>query len=168
EVVHHIIAFVLPPVDSNEPDPPGPPLLPLFFANAKKATVLCGTAPGDMPTLLPKGYAKKVPKGAKIVLQMHYTPNGRAQKDRSKIGLIFGKEPPKYRVRSLPVLNYQCRLPPGDGNHKVESVGPADLAGKHVGFEQDVQIVSFMPHMHLRGKDFYVEAFYPDGRKEPL
>jgi len=168
EVVHHIIAFILPPSNSDEPVPEGPPLLPPIFPNSKRATILCGTAPGDMPTMLRDGYAKKVPKGAKVVLQMHYTPNGRAQKDRSKIGLIFSKDPPKYRVLSLPVLNFQFRIPPGDGNHKVESVGPADLGGRQVGFEKDVQIVGFMPHMHLRGKDFYIEAFYPDGKKEPL
>src|SRR5262245_8452439 len=73
EVVHHIIAFVLPPQDSNEPLPPGPPLLPPFIPNGRNATVLCGTAPGDMPLILPEGYARKIPKGSRIIFQMHYT-----------------------------------------------------------------------------------------------
>jgi peroxiredoxin len=168
EVVHHIIAFVVPPLGSDEPTPLGPPLLPPLVANAKKATVLCGTAPGDMPTILPLGYAKRVPKKAKIVLQMHYTPNGKAQADRSKIGLIFAKQPPRYEVQTVPILNSRFVIPPGASNHQVESWGPTDSNFKKVGFPREVEIVSFMPHMHLRGKDFFIEAVYPDGRKQPL
>ncbi len=168
EVVHHIIAFVVPPLGSNEPVPIGPPLLPPLVANAKKAAVLCGTAPGDMPTILPPGFAKRVPKKAKIVLQMHYTPNGRAQSDRSKIGLIFAKEPPRYEVQTVPILYSGFVIPPGASNHRVESWGPVDENFKLTGFPKEVQILSFMPHMHLRGKDFFIEAVFPDGKKQAL
>ncbi len=168
EVVHHIIAFVVPPRKSNEPDPPGPPLLPPIVPEARKATILCGTAPGDMPTILPPGYAKKIPKGSKIVLQMHYTPNGKAQKDRSSIGLIFAKKPPTHQILTVPILNVQFAIPPGDANHRVDSWGPWDPNSGRNEFLVDAQIISFMPHMHLRGKDFFIEAVYPDGKKEPL
>ena len=168
EVVHHVIAFVVPPRNSGEPDPPGPPLLPPLVPEARKATVLCGTAPGDMPLILRSGYAKKIPKGAKIVLQLHYTPNGREQKDRSSIGLIFAKKPPERQVLTIPVLNFGFALPPGDASHRVESIGPSDFEGRKVGFETDTQVLGFMPHMHLRGKDFFIEAVYPDGKKEAL
>jgi peroxiredoxin len=168
EVVHHMIAFVVPPRKSEEPDPPGPPLLPPLVPESRKATVLCGTAPGDMPTILRPGYAKKVPKGAKIVLQMHYTPNGKAQKDRSSIGLIFAKKPPTHQVLTIPILNYRFAIPAGDSNYRVESSGPWDpKSGVNI-FLDDVQIIGFMPHMHLRGKDFYVEAVSPGGKKLPL
>lgn len=168
EVVHHIIAFVVPPRKSDEPDPPGPPLLPPIVPEARKATVLCGTAPGDMPTVLRPGYAKKIPKGAKIVLQLHYTPNGKAQKDRSSIGLIFAKKPPTHQVLTIPILNYQFAIPAGEGDFRVESFGPWNLPTKTHEFETNAQIVGFMPHMHLRGKDFFIELIYPDGKKEPL
>ncbi len=168
EVVHHIIAFVVPPRHSSEAEPPGPPLLPPFVPESKKATVLCGTAPGDMPTVLPLGYAKKIPKGALIVLQMHYTPNGRAQKDQSSIGLIFAKKPPTHRVLTVPIMNFRFAIPPGDSNHQVESWGPWNpTTGKHE-FEFDAQLISFMPHMHLRGKDFLIELISPDGKSKPL
>ena len=77
--------------------------------------MLAGTAPGDMPLKLPPGMAKKVPAGSKLVFQMHYTPNGTAQKDRSSIGLIFAKEPPQRQVWSLPVMNPGFAIPPGSG-----------------------------------------------------
>lgn len=168
EVVHHIIAFMVPPRNSDAPIPEGPPLLPPIVPESRKATALCGTAPGDMPTILRPGYAKKVPKGAKIVLQMHYTPNGRAQTDRSKIGLIFAKEPPKKQVITVPILEFGFRIPAGAESHRVESTGPWDFSDGPRGFREDVEIVSFMPHMHLRGKDFFIEAIYPDGKKEAL
>jgi peroxiredoxin len=146
EVVHHIVVFIVPPGMTFNPDDPR------FLA-------LCGTAPGDMPLILPPFMAKKVPKGARLVFQMHYTPNGTAQTDRSSVGLIFAKEPPKWSVQTLPVFNFQFRIPPGNDNYQVES---------WYRFPEDGRIVGFMPHMHLRGKDFLYEAIFPDGKKETL
>ena len=71
----------------------------------RPGSVLCGMAPGDMPLILPPGFAKKIPAGARLVFQMHYTPNGKAQTDHSSIGLIFAKKPPKHRVLTKPIHN---------------------------------------------------------------
>src|SRR5258708_28508681 len=35
-------------------------------------------------------------------------------------------------------------------------------------FNQDAELVWFMPHMHLRGKDMTFQLIYPDGRKETV
>jgi peroxiredoxin len=177
EVVHHIIAFVLPPLNSKEEVPPGPPVLPKIapggggqriIPNAEKGTVLCGTAPGDMPLILPPGFARKIPAGSKIVFQMHYTPNGKAQTDRSSVGLIFAKKPPQHRVLSIPVMQHRLDIPPGEANYHTEAWGPFDMATKQPGFLEDAIVLGFMPHMHLRGKDFFIEAVYPDGKKEAI
>ncbi|HEV3143874.1 MAG TPA: cytochrome c, partial [Gemmataceae bacterium] len=168
EVVHHIIAFVVPGRDSDEVVPPGPPLLPPFIPEGRKATVLCGTAPGDMPLILPPGCARKIPKGSRILFQMHYTPNGKAQSDASSIGLIFCKKPPEYRVLSLAVFSFPLKIPAGDPNYRVECDGPLDLESGKVGFDEPARVLGFMPHMHLRGKDFYIEALWPNGKTEPL
>src|SRR5262249_1692959 len=74
EVVHHIIVFILPPGQK-------------FNKNNPNVPTLSGTAPGDMPLILEPGMAKLVPRGAKLIFQMHYTPNGKAVKDRSRVGL---------------------------------------------------------------------------------
>jgi peroxiredoxin len=145
-VVHHIIVFVLPPRTR-------------FIKDNPANITLCGTAPGDMPLILPPGTAKKIPRGATLVFQMHYTPNGRAQKDRSSIGLIFAKKPPRQEVLAVPVFNAVFRIPPGRDNFKIES---------WYTFRKDGQIIGFMPHMHVRGKDFLYEAIYPGGKKEIL
>jgi len=62
-------------------------------------------------------------------------------------------------VYSLPVLNPRFAIPPGDDNYQVESQWT---------FRHDAQILGFMPHMHLRGKDFRYELIYPDGKTETL
>src|SRR5262249_2392241 len=147
EVVHHIVVFISEP--KNE-----------YFPGNPRAAVLAGTAPGDMPLMLPPGTAKKIVAGSKIIFEMHYTPNGKAQKDRSSLGLIFAKEPPKHRAVTIPVANpTEIEIPPEDGNYKAEA---------SFYFREDAYILNFMPHMHLRGKDFLYEAVYPDGKTETL
>jgi peroxiredoxin len=147
EVVHHIVVFIVPPNGK-------------FFPGNPEDPVLTGTAPGDMPLILPPGMAKKIPAGAKLVLQMHYTPNGKPQKDRSSVGLIFAKEKPKVAVQTEPIADpFAIKIPPGDPNFKTEASWR---------FRHDGVILGFMPHMHLRGKDFMFEAIYPDGRTETL
>ena len=84
----------------------------VFIAGSPYTPVLCGMAPGESPMILPKGMAKLVPKGSRIAFQIHYTPNGRAQKDRSSIGLVFAKQPPKKMVITEPVFNMLFCIPP--------------------------------------------------------
>jgi peroxiredoxin len=146
EVVHHILAFIVPPGER-------------FIPGNPKTPVLCGMAPGESPMMLPKGMAKLVPKGARIVLQMHYTPNGRAQKDQSSIGLVFAKHPPEKMVITRPVYNQFFRIPPGAENHEIQS---------SYTLPKDGCIISMMPHMHLRGKDFVVKAVYADNKEVML
>jgi hypothetical protein len=145
-VVHHIIVFILPPGQAFNRANPNMP-------------TLSGTAPGDMPLMLPPGMGKLVPKGAKLVFQMHYTPNGKAQQDRSRVGLIFAKKPPQKQVVTVPIFNFLFRIPAGDPNYEVRSAWT---------FPRDGHVVGFMPHMHVRGKDFLYRAVYPDGKKETL
>jgi hypothetical protein len=120
---------------------------------------LVGTAPGDMPLLLPPGVARKIPAGSELIWQMHYTPNGKEAKDKSQVGLIFykGKEPPKYLSQTIGISKGDFIIPPGESNLKVESEWTVP---------RDTLLLSFMPHMHLRGKDFKYDFIYPDGKKE--
>jgi hypothetical protein len=60
---------------------------------------LLGTyAPGTNPQVFPTGTAVRLEPGGTLELQMHYTANGEAATDRTKVGLIFAKDPsPKFR-----------------------------------------------------------------------
>jgi hypothetical protein len=145
-VVHHIIAFYRIPGEREE----------RFVQNW-----ICSTAPGDPPLVLPEGIGRKIPAGAELVIQMHYTPTGKVEKDRSRIGLILhkGEEPPKHNARTALIINHDFEIPAGAANHRVDAslVMPANAL-----------LITMMPHMHLRGKDFLVRATYPDGRSETL
>jgi peroxiredoxin len=145
-VVHHIVVWV---VESGEE----------FSPNNPRGTLLCGEAPGDMPSILPKGMAKKLPAGSDLIIEMHYTPNGQAMTDRSRVGLIFAKEAPKYIVRTHGVATDEFKIPAGASNYEVE---------QFYKFPVDSYLLSFMPHMHLRGKDFKYTFTYPDGKSEVL
>ncbi|HLG57618.1 MAG TPA: cytochrome c [Vicinamibacterales bacterium] len=110
----------------------------------------------DAPVHAP-GTAKFIPAGSTLIFQVHYTTNGTPGTDRSRIGLIFAKQPPTREVRTGSIANPLFALPPGAANHQVESVAT---------FSEDVKVWSMHPHMHLRGKDMTYTAIYPDGRRE--
>jgi hypothetical protein len=117
-------------------------------------------APGADPIVLAPGQARLIKAGSYIVFEMHYTPKGEAATDRSSVGLIFAKEPPRERVRTVRIQNgKRLSIPPGDDDYRVES---------RVRVLRDVGVVSFMPHMHLRGRSMEFRATYPDGETEVL
>jgi peroxiredoxin len=150
-VVHHIIAFVIEPAGAKRPSEGR------RGGRGDGLGYLVGVAPGEEGLILPPGMGKKIPKGASITFQMHYTPNGVAQKDRSSLGLIFCKEPPKQLVRTAAISAHELKIPAGDANYQTKSSAK---------YDKETVILSFMPHMHLRGKDFEYRVKYPDGRTE--
>jgi len=104
--------------------------------------------------------AKFVPKGSDIIFNMHYTATGKETTDRSKLALVFAKNPPKYRyfVNEGPTAS-NLAIPAGDSNAEVVSEMTAQV---------DTQLVYMQPHMHLRGKDYEVRLIYPDGKMETI
>ncbi|MBI2824315.1 MAG: redoxin domain-containing protein [Planctomycetia bacterium] len=146
-VVHHILIFVLTPDGGN---------LGLLGGNDFTGAF----APGLRPEPLPEGMARLVPAGSKLIFQMHYTPNGSAQADRSFAGIKFAD--PKTVKREVVVnsaANFVIQIPPGVNDYHAQS--------RWI-FKKDTLLLTLMPHMHLRGKAFRYEATYPDGKKEVL
>lgn len=150
KVVHHIIVFIRAPqfTVGERQD----------FQRLGRG-FLVGFAPGVIPTVLQSGYAVKVPKGSTFIFQMHYTPTGKNEVDRSKLGVVFAKEPPQHEVVTATTINGDFMIPPGDPNYRVvaESVIPDNGI-----------LYSMTPHMHYRGKSFEYIAHYPDGTSETL
>ena len=108
-VVHHAIAFFIPP--DREFDPGDP----LFNS--------IGTyAPGMPPADWPEGYARFVPAGSKLVFQMHYTPNGSLQTDQTEVGIVFADPATvKKQVKYMIAINTKFNIPAEDGNYHVEA-----------------------------------------------
>ncbi|MFN7927222.1 MAG: c-type cytochrome [Blastocatellia bacterium] len=121
---------------------------------------LAGYAPGRNPDIWAPGTAKKIPAGATIRLQVHYSKvAGSEQKDRSMIGLIFAKENPQKVLATRGAANMFFAIPPGADNHKVT----AEWA-----LWRDATVYSFSPHMHYRGTAIDYQVVYPDGKTEAL
>lgn len=145
-VVHHIIAYLIPP--GAEP------------SRDHRRAMLVGYAPGSPPNLLTDGRAMRVRAGTKLLFELHYTPNGTAQSDLSRVGLVFAeRDDVKELVVGRAPLNHKFAIPPHAENHPVV----AEYTAK-----RDELLLRMNPHMHLRGKSFRFEAVYPDGRQEIL
>lgn len=143
-VVHHIIAFLVVPGQQN----------------ISLGKMLIGYAPGTSPLIFPDGAAMRVPAGSKILFELHYTPNGTEQTDRSYIGLKFtSADKVEREVVGLEAVNERLQIPAGADNHVVTSEEQ---------FREDISLLSVTPHMHLRGKAFRYDATYPDGTTETL
>lgn len=145
-VVHHIIAYVIRPGADGR--------------RGKDRRMMVGYAPGSTPQILDEGTAMHVKAGSQIVFEMHYTPNGTRQTDLSHIGLKFtDKQNVKRLLRGGAAINHDFEIPPGASNHTVEA---------NYRSRRDELLLEMTPHMHVRGKSFRYEAFYPDGKHEVL
>ena len=118
----------------------------------------------------PVNAAVFVPAGTDIILSMHYTPNGVAVTDRTRIGFTVTKAPPVKRFvrqdgedgENPPVLRrhaiQELAIPPYESDY----LGPvADIT-----FTKDLDLVWFRPHAHMRAKSVQYKLIYPDGREE--
>lgn len=130
EVVHHVLVFAIPKTQRG--------------AGTEANGFFAAYAPGNGVLVYPDGYAKKLPKGYTLLFQIHYTPNGKATTDQSKLAVVFAKEAPRHEVHTFGIANLGFAIKPGDDNKMVTA--KAGVLG------DDITILSMFPHAHLRGK----------------
>jgi hypothetical protein len=145
-VVHHVIVFLIEPGATAGQRGGG-----------GGENLLTGFAPGEQPLMFEPGMAKLIKAGSKLRFQQHYTPNGKEATDRTQVALRFAKAPPKLQALTGNAINFSFKIPANTDNYEVKSSFTA---------KKDIDIVGFMPHMHVRGKDFEYTIVYPDGRTE--
>jgi hypothetical protein len=120
-------------------------------------------APGSQPMDFRYTDSAKLIRGGKpIRLEVHYTPNGKETTDRTMVGFTLAKGPAKRRFIIMApehLVDSRKAIPAGEANY--ETIG-------ELIFNQDVNLVWFMPHMHLRGKDMTYRLIYPNGREETV
>ena len=163
-IVHHVIAFVREPGSKWLKDAkPGEAFVPKKGTGSSEGgpggEFLVGYAPGYPAEKFAPGHAKRIKAGSDIVLQMHYTANGKLEKDKTHVGFVFAKEPPARRLYTLAAGNTKFVIPAGADNHKVEA---------KMTLHEDSTLVSLLPHMHLRGKAFEFRVTYPNGETQQL
>ena len=147
QVVHHVLIFIRKPgqftiEDLNE-----------------RASFFAAYVPGTSTATWPEGLAKKLPKGTVLRFQMHYTTNGTAVSDQTKLGIRFATKAPEHEIKVTGVSNTRFRIPAGDPNYKVVSSLPIPM---------DIKMTALMPHMHVRGKAAKYELVLPDGTRKLL
>jgi len=118
-------------------------------------TLIATTAPGTNAITFEPGSALKIPAGASIVFQMHYTANGKAATDQSSIGLIFAKGTPQREIHTGSFYNVLLKVPAGAADQAVDTA---------IEFSEDTHITALFPHTHLRGKSWEYRLVYPDGQ----
>jgi len=166
--VHHAVVYIRPP-DSmwlwNAPG--GIPFTASSLADPHlqhdahwtDSDMLLVYAPGSSPDRWPDGMAKFVPAGSDLIFQMHYTTNGHPDRDQTSIGVVFAKQLPAQRVLTLQLTNDHFTIPPETDNYRVEAWGT---------LPNDATLLSFLPHMHLRGKRFDYNIIHDTGSIETL
>lgn len=170
EHVHHAVVYIRAPgSDWLRGAPLGVPFTASSLgddhlrhqAHETRSDMLLVYAPGSSPDQWPDGMAKFVPAHSDLVFQMHYTTNGRSGSDQSSVGMVMAKKPPSQRVLTLQIANDHdmIPIPAGADNYRVEVHGT---------LPNDCTLLSFFPHMHLRGKRFEYNIVRPDKTVETL
>jgi len=162
--VHHVIAYIREPGSQWLKDAkPGIPFVPKKATSEEKkdkekvdgpGDMLASFAPGQPPEKFPEGQAKLIKGGSDIFIQVHYTTNGTASTDRTRIGLVFAKQPPAERVLMMSAINTKFKIPAGDPNYQVDAEFELGTTAT---------LYALHPHMHGRGKDFDYRVKYPNG-----
>lgn len=152
EVVHHVIVKVHPPGSKARKDGEE-------SADEAREGFFAAYVPGNSYQIFAEGFGKKIPAGSRVSFQMHYTPNGTATTDRTRLGLLFASAAPRHAIHVTGLANPRLRIPAGEANHP-ETTG--------ITLPYEATLLSFTPHMHLRGKAARYEAVLPDGTRRRL
>ena len=168
-VVHHVIGYVdsVPDADGkyaseklelNSKD--GQPGYTSFGGPGFVPTgIMGGWAPGNDARKLPDGIGIFIPKGARLVVEVHYHKNGKPETDLTRLGIHFCRTTINKSLAGIFALNFGFQIPPGDERHEVNAIST---------IAEDSHILVVTPHMHLLGKEMKVWATLPDGTEKPL
>jgi hypothetical protein len=146
-VVHHILAGTTGPRGAGS------------LAALEATTSLGVYVPGDVPHDLPQNTGVFIGKDADFVFQMHYTANGKAAREVTRVGLYFLKDAPQFPLRNTVLLDPSLKIPAGVKDHHA-TVSRV--------FDRDILIYTLMSHSHMRGRSADFVATYPDGKREVL
>ena len=144
----------------------------------------------------PDGVGTPALPGQYLNFNMHYTPTGRVEKDRSEVGLWFAKEPLKKFHFRTPINERQhvngklvrgpvpdaADVEAGRASQGATAATISAFSGlppippyeanftvtSELAITQDITINGFYPHMHVRGKSAEYKVVYPDGKEQLL
>jgi hypothetical protein len=180
---HHYVVFIIPPGPETEMldhwNPAKPlPFNPMHHIFSKGVSLLAKSdgVPREVGGFLMEwtpgqnvqrydtdNSAKLVRAGSRLIINVHYTTDGKASHDRPRGAFQIADATHNKLIYPLAepdgVMERDLAIPPGDPNYALQ---------EHMVFKEKATIVSLHPHMHLRGKDYKVTLTYPDGEQEVL
>lgn len=115
--------------------------------------------PGNSSQVYPPGFARRLPAGATVSFQIHYTPNGTATQDQLQLGVRYASSAPQHVVQTIFVADTELDIPPHAAAHIESITRPVPT---------DIHVLGYMPHLHVRGKSFEYTLTTADGRTESL
>ena len=121
--------------------------------------VLAVWSVGTNPHEFPEGSGRWVYPGQTWNINAHYHPTGEVETDRTQIGLYFGEGEMQKEVVAALAGTVGFEIPPHASNHEIRSSYIID---------QDVHVISYFPHGHVRMTDMDLIANYPNGEKRSL
>ena len=116
-------------------------------------------APGKSTIFYPAGIAQHFSSNDRLVMQIHYTTNGKLTKDQTRLGLHYVDNPPRQTLSNPITVNESIYIPAGDRNYETSA---------SILLEDDSYLYAMSPHMHYRGKSMKYTAVFPDGSSEQL
>ncbi|CAN5788324.1 hypothetical protein BH23PLA1_BH23PLA1_28530 [soil metagenome] len=201
KVVHHVIAAIdtsgrARELDAEDPRP-GYSSVGGFGNGVPLRGFLPIWVPGSVPRYAIEGAGYTLPKGADVLIQVHYHKSGKVEADATSIGLYLSEAPLQRQVRtgfvfpdvSLPqalratqaarASQEQGRRPDlSELMQEVLTIPAGDAHYRVTGstnqgmtarpLNRDILLTAVMPHMHWLGKDFTFTAVQPDGTRVPL
>jgi len=118
------------------------------FCTGEIPQLSAGYTPGMIPPLWNNDIGLLLPAGADISIQMHYAPFPIDQYDQSSLNLFFKEQPVLREVQVETIVDTQLLVPANE------------IYEHYVSFEieEDISLISILPHMHLIGKSWLVYA----------
>lgn len=163
KLVHHVVAYVDTTGKSQELDLIDPGLGYDYLKHGlgfDPYAIIGIWLPNADPLMMPEGVAAKIPKGSRVVLQVHYHPHaGQTEADLLLAGLYYPRSAPKKLLRFLSFAENTFVLPPGERNIRV--------ATTHL-LEEPIRLLTIGGHMHSIGRRIKLDATFPDGTAECL
>jgi hypothetical protein len=104
------------------------------------------------------GLGRYLQKGSDLVMQVHYHPSGKVEKDRSQVAVYFVDKPVNVAA-DIWAAAYHHDIPPGKADYKLSA---------SYTLPQELQMLGVVPHMHLIGKSLKAVARLPDGTTQEL
>lgn len=161
-VVHHASVYIVPDgveikLNKNDERPGG---ISDFFSPLDDLPHLISFVPGDKTFEFPTNMGIRIPQGARLMFEMHYTATGKKETDQTSVALKFAGNRPEHEVFGSGFLNFTFSIPPGAESHQVTA--------RTRKFKRDLVLLTMNPHMHYRGKSFKYELVEPSGNRTEI